>query len=154
MSTIDQKNKLLYSIGLILALIITILTISVLVFKIALKDNTTNTPKIVVRPNTPTPTQTPINKATYKLIILNGSAVPKIAKKTSEQLQTLGYTNITIGNADKMNYPKTTVTFSDNLSTHEKSTILDDVRSLYPQAEISTDEKILDASAKIIIGKD
>jgi len=154
MRTIDRKNKLIYTIGLLITFIIILLTIIFLAVKITQTDTPLETPKIKIRPTTPTPTQKPINKSPFTFIILNGSGVSKIAKKTSEQFVALGYSNITTGNADRNNYPKTIISFSDSLSPREKELILNDIRNIFPKTEEITDEKKLETSVKIIIGKE
>lgn len=72
---------------------------------------------------TPEPTATPgaspstTDKSQVKIQILNGTGVAGQAGLLSDDLKSLGYTNITTGNASEQNMTDTQVTFSSTLGS-------------------------------------
>jgi len=89
---------------------------------------------------TPEPTSTPkaVNKEDIKINIQNGTGIAGEAAYLQTQLKTLGFTNITAGNASSQDEKVTTVTFSKSLD----QTIVDEVtkklKDLYQEVTVKT----------------
>ena len=71
-------------------------------------DETETTPE-------PTPTQKPVDKASIKIQILNGTGIAKGASYLQGKLRSLGYTQIDVGNAENETYEATEVYFSSTV---------------------------------------
>src|SRR4030042_6964975 len=102
LSMVEKKGTFLYILGVILTLII--IAGSILIFFFSLENNKSSQ-KTLISPEENTPKQpqaspTPyMDKTKWSLEVWNGSGIPKAAAKAAEKLQSLGYTNITTGNA-------------------------------------------------------
>lgn len=114
--------------------------------------------KITEEAPSPTPTSTPLSQTTLKrsewnLEVLNGSGVSGLAKKIAEELESLGYKVIKVGNADKSDYEKTQIFIRDNLKD-QVDKVIADIGDIIKVASVGGELKDSTASAQIIIGKD
>jgi hypothetical protein len=107
-------------------------------------DTTTPTPE-----TSPTPVDT---RSSITIEVLNGSGVAGMAASTAEKLNTLGYTVISTGNADRSNYATTQILTSTTFATAEL--LISDLTKEFDTASISGELKDSTASARIIVGKD
>ncbi|WKZ26063.1 MAG: LytR C-terminal domain-containing protein [bacterium] len=90
--------------------------------------------------NTPSPTSTPapVNKSEVSIEILNGTGITGEAKLLSDKLKTLGYSDITSGNADSTNNTITTVTFLSSLSKTVQDELKKELESFYKEVNVKT----------------
>lgn len=106
----------------------------------------TPTPSFNVTPienratSTPVPTKSPepIDRKEISIDIQNGTGIPGEAKLLADKLKTLGYSEITAGNADKTDYTATIVTFSKNLSQTAQDEIKKELESMYKEVSVKT----------------
>lgn len=81
--------------------------------------------------NTPTPTPIPEKtRSSVKVRVLNGSGTPGLAGVAKSFLESLGYTSIDTGNADRFTYSTTQISVRPGLDTMSK-TITDDLKDKY-----------------------
>lgn len=114
--------------------------------------------KITEESASPTPTSTPreetkLNRSEWSLEVLNGSGVSGLAKKIAEELESLGYKVIKVGNADKSDYEKTQILIQDNLKD-QVDKVIADIGDIIKIASVAGELEDSTASAQIIIGKD
>lgn len=139
----------------------TVLFISgIVVFAFALKSsgislNTGNsqstTPTPSPAPTTaPTATPVPIKKSDLKINILNGSGKPGLAGIAKTYLESLGYQNITTGNADSYDYPNTTITFKNK--SEAATQLKADLSQKYTVTESTTSSTSTDSDVEIVLG--
>ncbi len=86
----------------------------------------------------PTPTPKPADKAKVKIEVQNGTGIPGEAAYLQTQLKTLGYTNVTVGNASSQDASKTTVTFSKTLASSVVDELTTKLKELYKEVEVKT----------------
>jgi hypothetical protein len=106
----------------------------------------TPTPSFNVAPienkatSTPVPTKSPepVKKTDVSIEIQNGTGITGEAKLLSDKLKTLGYSDITVGNADKTDYTETVVTFSKTLSQTVQDEIKKELESFYKEVSLKT----------------
>lgn len=109
------------------------------------------TPTSIITEQTPTSTQTPVDKKEVKVQVLNGTGISGGAGTLKKELVAIGFSEIEVGNANNKNYQKTQVTFDEGLPSSLKNEILDKLESLY--ADIDSDTKSLDEyDVEIITG--
>lgn len=99
-----------------------------------------------------TPTATPISAAdltSFKVSILNGSGTPGIAQKVATQLKSVGFSNVTTGNASAFTYTGITVYVkkSSNLQAVQKA-----ILQAEPNAKVTVDATI-PTDVQVIVGK-
>ena len=89
---------------------------------------------------TPVPTKSPepINRETISIEVLNGTGISGEAKLLSDKLKTLGYSDITSGNAETSDNTETTVTFSKTLSQSVQDEIKKELDSFYKTVNVKT----------------
>lgn len=101
---------------------------------------------------TPPPEQK-LERSEWSLEVLNGSGVSGLAKKVSDQLTSLGYQVIKVGNADKQNYEKSQIFVKDSLKD-KLDLVIADIKDVIKIASVAGEIEDSTASARIIIGKD
>lgn len=89
---------------------------------------------------TPAPTKSPepVKKSDVSIEILNGTGISGEAKLLSDKLKTLGYSDITAGNAETTNNTETTVTFAKTLSQTVQDEIKKELDSFYKTVNVKT----------------
>lgn len=89
---------------------------------------------------TPVPTKSPepVKKSDVSIEILNGTGISGEAKLLSDKLKTLGYSDITAGNAETTNNTETTVTFAKTLSQTVQDEIKKELDSFYKTVNVKT----------------
>ncbi len=80
----------------------------------------------------------PVDKSEITIDIKNGTGIPGEAKLLSDKLKTLGYSDITAGNADKTDYEETVVTFSKDLSQTVQDEIKKELEGFYKEVSVKT----------------
>lgn len=92
--------------------------------------------------STPTPSATstakPVDKSAVKITIQNGTGIVGEAAFLQTQLKTLGYTNITVGNASSQDQTVTTVTFSKSLAQDLVDELTKKLKELYQEVTVKT----------------
>jgi hypothetical protein len=96
-----------------------------------------------------TPTSAPVDKTKLNVSVLNGTGIAGEAGLLSDQLKSLGYTNITTGNASAQNATNTVVAFSSTISSDVVSEITSKLNSLY--TNVTTDNSALPSGVDIQI---
>lgn len=86
----------------------------------------------------PTASSKPADKAKVKIQVQNGTGIPGEAAYLQTQLKTLGYTNITVGNASTQDATVTTVTFSKTLASDSVDEITKKLKELYREVDVKT----------------
>lgn len=114
--------------------------------------------KIIEETPSPTTTSTPLsetefNRSEWSFEVLNGSGVSGLAKKIADELESLGYKIIKVGNADKSDYEKTQIFVRDNLKD-QVDKVIADIGDIIKIASVAGGLEDSTASAQIIIGKD
>lgn len=85
-----------------------------------------------------TPTPETIDKSQIKIEVQNGTGIPGEAAFLQGQLKSLGYTNITVGNASSQDNTTTIVTFATNAPQAVVSEITAKLEELYKKVETKT----------------
>lgn len=90
--------------------------------------------------STPIPTKSPepINRETVSIEVLNGTGISGEAKLLTDKLKTLGYSDITAGNAETSDNTEATVTFSKTLSQSVQDEIKKELDGFYKTVNIKT----------------
>ncbi|HWA52086.1 MAG TPA: LytR C-terminal domain-containing protein [Patescibacteria group bacterium] len=97
----------------------------------------------------PTPSPTPADKTALNVSVLNGTGIAGEAGILADKLKTLGYTNVTTGNADSQNATTTTVDFGPNVSQDVVTEINSTLNDMY--TSVSTDSSALPSGTDIQI---
>jgi LysM repeat protein len=84
---------------------------------------------------------------------LNGSGVKGASNKIAEAIKNLGYMNINSGNADRFNYTETLIYCATDIDERICEEIQATVKTVYPNAALSVDNKLKSKSVRIIIGR-
>ncbi len=106
----------------------------------------TPTPSFGVVPienkTTPTPvataSATPIKKDTITIEIQNGTGITGEAKLLQDKLKALGYTEITVGNADTTDNTETNVTFKKTLAQSAQDELKKELELFYKTVNVKT----------------
>ncbi len=106
----------------------------------------TPTPSFGVAPiddketSTPLPTKTPepVKKEDVSIEIQNGTGITGEAKLLQDRLKTLGYSDITVGNASTTDNTETTVTFLKTLSQTAQDEIKKSLDGFYKTVKVKT----------------
>lgn len=106
----------------------------------------TPTPSFGVTPiedketSTPTPTKSPepAKKSEVSIEIQNGTGITGEAKLLQDKLKTLGYSDITVGNASSTDNTETTVTFLKTLSQTNQDEIKKMLEGFYKTVNVKT----------------
>lgn len=85
-----------------------------------------------------TASSAPVKKDTITIEIQNGTGITGEAKLLQDKLKTLGYTEITTGNADSTDNTETTVTFKKTLSQSAQDELKKELESFYKTVNIKT----------------
>lgn len=88
--------------------------------------------------STPSPTPAPVDKEKVVIEIQNGTGIPGEAKLLQDKLKTLGYSDITAGNATTTDNTETTVTFSKTLSTTVQNELKKELEAFYKTVNVKT----------------
>ena len=145
-SGLRPKRKSPIWILMILALILIIGGIYFLVKKSSNKEITgsptpegfaseTTQPEITQEP---TSTPAPVDKKNIKIQISNGTGITGEASYLQGKLRTLGYTNISVGNADSEDFEATEVTFSSSIAKDVVDEITKELESIYTDVSTKT----------------
>lgn len=149
---INKKNYKLFIFGLLIATVVTALTIGY--FFLSAKKDTSQ----------PTPNQSPTaekveektsayNRSDWSIEVLNGSTKAGAASKLAKSLETLGYKITKTGNADNKNYEKSVVLLGSDIEKY-KDDFLADLKNGITIPNETGSLKDSTASAQIIIGED
>lgn len=89
---------------------------------------------------TPIPTKSPepVKKSEVSIEVQNGTGITGEAKFLQDKLKTLGYSDITVGNADKTDYTETVVTFKKTLSQVAQDEIKKELEKIYKEVNVKT----------------
>lgn len=150
----DSTSKVLILLTIVLfliGLVIFVLAIKSSGFSLANMNNSTTTPTPTASPTiAPTATPVPLKKSDLKISILNGSGKPGFAGIAKTYLESLGYQNITTGNADSYDHPTTTI------SVKTKSSVTDqlkaDLSQKYTVTESTSSSTSTDSDVVIVLG--
>jgi hypothetical protein len=148
-SALEQKNKILFGVGLLATIGLIVATL--IVFSIYLnapkvqKQETANI-EVAATPS-PTPAFIP---SSVSFEVLNGSGVAGAASKAGQTLESKGYVVLKTGNATKQ--AATEVFISKSLSPVMVSGLLADLSSLFSIASSSGELTDSTATARLIIG--
>lgn len=97
-----------------------------------------NTPTEAPVSSSPTATPKPADKSKVKIEIQNGTGITGEAAFLQTQLKSLGYTNVTVGNASSQNATATVVTFSKSLAADSVDELTKKLKELYTSVEVKT----------------
>lgn len=135
---------------LVLGILILVLVLGFIIFKNGSNEETeelTPTPYSnfieddnSVSDSTPEPTSTPkaVDKSDVKINIQNGTGVAGEAAYLQTQLKTLGYSNMTAGNASSQDETTTTVTFAKSLDQTVVDEITKKLKDIYQDVSVKT----------------
>lgn len=85
-----------------------------------------------------TATSVPIKKDSITIEIQNGTGITGEAKLLQDKLKSLGYSEITVGNADSTDNTETTVTFKKTLAQSAQDELKKEMESFYKTVNIKT----------------
>lgn len=147
---IEQSNKALFVAGIVASVIITLSTVAFFFFFLqsSRKGETTTAAPVVSLPS-PTPTPT-FQRSAITLEVLNGSGVAGAASHAAAELRELGYTVVTIGNAEERT-PRSLLRLSASAWRHEKEILAD--MTTFGISSASGDLTDSTLAARLIIGK-
>ena len=154
---VEKKHKTAFLFGVIFLvfIILTTGTIAVLISTLLPKGKTIKTVELEVKDiKTDKDKKLTFDRSEWTFEVLNGSGVAGCAGKAAKKLESLDYTVIEIGNADKQTYTLTEVSVvKDKLDQTEF--LLEDLKNEFPTAtlsgELTSDST---ASARLIIGRE
>ncbi len=106
-------------------------------------DNEAEGPKEVIQ----------ADRETVKIQILNGSGVKGASSKTSELLKEKGYSNISIGNADRFDYENTTIECGSGIKAEICKEVEEIVSQTYSNIKKDTNKDLDNMEIKVILGK-
>lgn len=86
----------------------------------------------------PTKSPEPVVKTDISIEIQNGTGIPGEAKLLSDKLKSLGYSDITAGNAPTTDNTETTVTFLKTLSQSAQDELKKELESFYKTVNVKT----------------
>lgn len=98
---------------------------------VPIEDKETSTPM-------PTKSPEPVKKDTITIEIQNGTGITGEAKLLQDKLKSLGYTEITVGNAPTTDNTETTVTFKKGLAQSAQDELKKELESFYKTVNIKT----------------
>lgn len=105
----------------------------------------TPTPESVVEGTAASPEATPspsIDKTKIKIEVQNGTGITGEAAYLQDQLKSLGYSNIKVGNASSQDNTTTTVTFAKDTSSAVVDEITAKLEQLYKKVESKTSSTV------------
>lgn len=154
--SLEKDNKIIFVFASIFLIAIFLATgaLIVAVNKFAGEEKTPKPVTLELKPqpeSNPAPT---LDKSQWVFEVLNGSGIAGAAGKAAKKLETLGYTVVEIGNADKQNYP-TTQLFVAKKQFDNADLLMEHLKTEFPSVTLSgklaTDST---ASARIIVGRE
>ena len=152
---IEKRGKKIFVVGIGVTLVVVLLT-GIIAFyltsQLKQEPEVLVSEKVVTTP-APEPTSVPFNRQDWTFEVLNGSGIVGSAKVASDKLQSLGYTVIKTGNADKNNYSKSQILVSKDFQS-KSALLLEDLKGTFDLATSSAELTESTASARLIIGKD
>ncbi len=130
---------------LVIGILALVAILGFVIFKNASSENTneaTPTPFVETPTEepvaTPTSTSKPADKSKVKIEIQNGTGITGEAAYLQTQLKSLGYTNITVGNASSQDATATIVTFAKSLSAEIVDELTKKLKELYKEVTVKT----------------
>ncbi len=115
-------------------------------------DSSSNLTNIATPQSSPTSTpSTTVDKTQIKIQVLNGTGIPGEASYLSGQLNTLGYTNVTTGNAPTQNATDTQVTYSSTVTQDVSTEITNKLKDIYTNVT-TNNASVSGADIQIITG--
>ncbi len=99
--------------------------------------NTSSLTNLATPEPTNTPSSSPSDKTQVKIKVLNGTGISGEAGLLSDKLKSLGYTNLTTGNASKQIATDTQVTFSQNVAQDVIAEITSTLKGMYTNVTTS-----------------
>lgn len=151
----EDKKSFNFKIFFILFLVLLLIGIGfwfMMIRNKSLQTTTEETPTPVEEiTETATPTPETINRKNVKLQILNGSGISGAAGKLQGVLESAGYSQITVGNADSYSFTTTLVVFDKTVSQDIRDDITDELEKLYGKVE-TTEKSSARFDAVITIG--
>jgi hypothetical protein len=96
------------------------------------------TPTIFQQPASQSPTPVQIDRKEVKIQVLNGSGIAGAAGDFKEELEDLGYADITAGNASTQDYTNTEVTFATGVTTEVKDEITDKLEEIFVDVDVKS----------------
>ncbi len=151
-SSLSKKNKVLYSVGIISAILVIALSMAIYGLYISSQQES-KTP--VVKSSAPVVTQTPapvFSPTTISVEVLNGSGVSGAAAKAAATLTKQGYRVVSTGNAKKI--PVSTVLLSSAVNENDAQAFLKDIREIFGLSSSSGVLTGSTASARLTLGAD
>ena len=109
------------------------------------------TPTVTDEVVSPTPVPVEIERDGISIQILNGSGISGAAGDLENEMEDLGYTDITVGNASKQDYEDTEVSFSEEIPNEVREEITDKLKAVY-ESVIVASESVEDYDVKIVTG--
>ena len=101
---------------------------------------------------TPTPTVDPnLERTDVTLSVLNGTDKSGFARTAADELESLGYEDINVGNADKDDYPKTVIRIKDE-SRKYLPLIINDLKDKFDTSTVETLQEDSQYDAVIVLG--
>ncbi|MBN1168665.1 LytR C-terminal domain-containing protein [Candidatus Woesebacteria bacterium] len=101
---------------------------------------------------TPTPTFQPVDKSEIKIELLNGTGIAGEASLVQTELEELGYSDITVGNADDQDHEETQVTFSSELPQGFIEEFVSELEGIYSDVSSKISASLEDYDIQIIAG--
>jgi len=143
--TEDEKGKKKKNVIIALAIAGIILVIGGFIYFLGVRDSgedvdASPTPTVTEKTSSPSPTSSPetVNREDVSIQILNGTGVAGGAGLLGDELQSLGYTDIELGNASDQDQETTTATFSSSLPEEVVKEITDELEDTYEDVSAKT----------------
>lgn len=130
---------------LVIGILVLVAILGFIIFKNASKQAEEITPTPFAETPTeapvvssPTASPKPADKSKVKIEIQNGTGIPGEAAFLQTELKSLGYTNITVGNASSQDATATVVTFAKSLSADIVDELTKKLKELYKEVTVKT----------------
>ncbi|MBX4205737.1 LytR C-terminal domain-containing protein [Candidatus Microgenomates bacterium] len=105
---------------------------------------------------TETPSSTsspkPADKSKVSIEVQNGTGIPGEAGFLQDDLKKLGYTKITVGNAETQDATTTTIVFGSTVSSDVKDELTNELKTLYKSVETKTSSTLTKTDILITTG--
>jgi flagellar basal body-associated protein FliL len=124
------------------------------------KEEATPSPEPTTFVEETSPTETPeatsspkpADKANIKVEVQNGTGIPGEAGFLQDELKKLGYTKITVGNAETQDATTTTIVFGSSVSSDVKDELTEKLKTLYKSVETKTSSTLTKSDILITTG--
>ncbi len=151
----DKNSKLLKILLLVLVLLALVGVGVYFYMSNTSKKTTALTPTTAVPTKVPTPTEKPVDKSAYSIVVLNGSGIAGEAAKAKTILTDAGYKVISVGNADLSDYKETVIRAKKTVT----NAWINDVKVLLRETYRTVNVEEIDASSSaenvtVILGSD